>query len=117
MQVLRCRARRGACVLSCVLRAHGPSERHACEGGYMFEKPSARAALVAIPVAMLLAAGARAGVAPEQAAALGSTLTPVGAEMAGNASGTIPAFTGGLRTAPAGYKGDGHRIDPFADEQ
>ena len=83
----------------------------------MFETPSARAALAAAAVATFLAAGASAGVSAQQAAALGSTLTPVGAEMAGNASGTIPAWTGGLRAAPAGYKGDGHRIDPFAEEK
>ena len=83
----------------------------------MIATPSARPALAAAVIAMFLAAGARAGVTPEEASALGTTLTPVGAEMAGNASGTIPAFTGGLRTAPADYKGDGRRIDPFADEQ
>jgi hypothetical protein len=83
----------------------------------MIAMPSARPALAAAVIAMFLAAGARAGVTPEQVAALGTTLTPVGAEMSGNASGTIPAFTGGLRTAPAGYKGDGRRIDPFADEK
>jgi len=56
---------------------------------------------------ILCAATARAGVTPEEAAALGTTLTPVGAEMAGNAAGTIPAFTGGL-APPASYKpGDG----------
>ena len=66
---------------------------------------------------ILCAATTRAGVAPEEAAALGTTLTPVGAEMAGNAAGTIPAFTGGL-APPASYQpGDGRRPDPFADEK
>jgi hypothetical protein len=38
------------------------------------------------------------------------TLTPVGAEKAANKDGTIPAYTGGNTTAPAGYKaGDGIR--------
>jgi hypothetical protein len=73
---------------------------------------------VALALATILcAAGARAAVSPDEAAALGTTLTPVGAEMAGNASGTIPAFTGGL-APPAGYKpGDTRRPDPFADEK
>ena len=44
----------------------------------------------------LLATSVMAAVSPDEAAKLGSTLTPVGAEMAGNASGTIPAWTGGL---------------------
>jgi hypothetical protein len=63
--------------------------------------------------------GVRAEVTPspaEQAARLGADLTPVGAERAGNADGTIPAWTGGLpRIAPidwtVGY------VDPFADDK
>ncbi|MGH8459083.1 MAG: DUF1329 domain-containing protein, partial [Nevskiales bacterium] len=47
---------------------------------------------------LLLASGlslsAQAGVSPEQAAQLGQSLTPVGAEKAGNASGSIPAWNG-----------------------
>ena len=34
---------------------------------------------------------------------LTTTLTPFGAERAGNADGTIPAWTGGITSAPAGY--------------
>ena len=78
---------------------------------------NARPALATAVVALLLCGSALAGVTPEQAATLGTTLTPVGAERAGNATGTIPAYEGGLRTAPPGYKGDGRRIDPFADEK
>ncbi|MDE1165689.1 MAG: DUF1329 domain-containing protein [Pseudomonas sp.] len=49
---------------------------------------------------------------------LGSVLTPLGAEQAGNAAGTIPAWTGGLTQAPAGYKGSGsHHVDPYPDDQ
>ncbi|MDO9621515.1 MAG: DUF1329 domain-containing protein [Moraxellaceae bacterium] len=44
-------------------------------------------------------------------------LTPVGAEKAGNADGTIPAWTGGLTTAPAGFKTGFHYVDPFASEK
>ncbi len=44
-------------------------------------------------------------------------LTPVGAEKAGNAAGTIPAWTGGLTSAPAGFKPGGHYVDPFASEK
>jgi hypothetical protein len=68
-------------------------------------------------VTTLCSATAPAAVSPGDAVALGTTLTPVGAEMAGNASGTIPAFTGGL-APPANYKpGDTRRPDPFADEK
>ena len=46
------------------------------------------------------------------------TLTPIGAEKAANKDGTIPAYTGGLTTPPAGFKaGDGIRPNPFAGEK
>ena len=41
---------------------------------------------------------------PEEAAQLGKTLTPMGAIKAGNKEGTIPEWTGGVCTPPAGYK-------------
>ncbi|MNH69752.1 hypothetical protein D3C81_70470 [compost metagenome] len=50
-------------------------------------------------------------------ARLGTDLTPVGAEMAGNASGTIPAWTGGLTTAPAGSNPVQDYLDPYANEK
>ncbi len=49
-------------------------------------------------------------------ARLGADLTPLGGEMAGNADGSIPAWTGGLTTPPAGYQPGDHHPDPFADE-
>ncbi len=47
---------------------------------------------------------AHAAVTAEEAKKLGTTLTPIGAEKAGNKAGTIPAYTGGLTTPPAGFK-------------
>jgi hypothetical protein len=44
----------------------------------------------------LVAANVMAAVSPQEAAKLGTTLTPVGAEKAGNADGSIPAWTGGI---------------------
>ncbi|MEE1924551.1 DUF1329 domain-containing protein [Pseudomonas sp. 148P] len=59
-----------------------------------------------------------AAVSPEEAAQLGTTLTPFGAIKAGNAEGTIPAYDGGLRTAPADFKPDsGFWADPFRNEK
>src|SRR3546814_9991240 len=43
-----------------------------------------------------LMASAIAKVTADEAARLGKELTPLGAERAGNAAGTIPAWTGGL---------------------
>ena len=63
---------------------------------------------------------AHAAVSPEEAAKLGTTLTPIGAEMAGNADGSIPPYTGGLPQdfAPPGYThGDTTLPDPFASEK
>jgi hypothetical protein len=50
-------------------------------------------------------------------ARLGADLTPLGGEKAGNADGSIPEWTGGLTTPPAGYQPGMHHPDPFADEQ
>mgnify|MGYP006168820587 CR=1 FL=1 len=68
--------------------------------------------------AAVLATGmAQAKVSAQDAAKLGQSLTPVGAEKAGNAAGTIPAWDGGLAPRSdafdpvAGYK------DPFAADQ
>jgi hypothetical protein len=40
----------------------------------------------------------------------------MGAEKAGNADGTIPAWDGGI-TRPAGYKPGKHYVDPFAADK
>ena len=66
----------------------------------------------------LLTVGAYAAVTADEAKALGTTLTPIGAEKAANKDGTIPAYDGGLTTPPAGYKaGDGIRPDPYAADK
>ena len=69
-------------------------------------------------VLALAAADVHAGVSVREAARLGNDLTPFGSPVAGNEAGTIPAWTGGLTTPPAGYRGSGqHHIDPFPDDQ
>jgi hypothetical protein len=76
-----------------------------------------RKTLMAIAIAALGAHGAWAAVSADEAKQIGTTLTGVGAEKAGNKEGTIPAYTGGI-TAPASYeKGSAFRTDPFADEK
>jgi len=66
----------------------------------------------ALALALALTTGTGfAAVSDQQAAELGNSLTPLGAERAGNADGTIPAWDGGL-----GPNGDRY-ADPFADEQ
>jgi Protein of unknown function (DUF1329) len=43
--------------------------------------------------------------------------TPTGAEMAGNPSGSIPAWAGGMRAAPADWQPSQGYVDPFSDEK
>ena len=50
-------------------------------------------------------------------ARLDSELTPTGAIRAGNAEGTIPPWTGGLATPPAGWQPGQHEIDPFPEDR
>jgi hypothetical protein len=56
-------------------------------------------------------------VSADQAARLGQDLTPLGAERAGNAAGSIPEWTGGITQPPAGYALGMHHPDPFPNEQ
>lgn len=63
----------------------------------------------------LMVTAANAAVSPAEAAKLGKELTPMGAEMAGK--GDIPAWTGGMTTAPAGFKKGDKLINPFADDK
>lgn len=74
--------------------------------------------LIAAGLVLAIAGSALGAVSVEEAKKLGTTLTAVGAEKAGNADGSIPPYTGGLTTPPAGFKkGSGIRPDPFADEK
>ncbi|HMM54036.1 MAG TPA: DUF1329 domain-containing protein [Candidatus Desulfobacillus sp.] len=60
---------------------------------------------------------AHAAVTPEEAAALKTTLTPFGAERAGNKEGTIPAWEGGYTKSDPGYKSGDARVDLFPGEK
>jgi len=65
----------------------------------------------------LLAANVMAAVSPEEAAKLGTTLTAIGAEKAGNADGSIPAYTGGIPKNAGAVDSKGFLADPFANEK
>ncbi|MDL2424646.1 DUF1329 domain-containing protein, partial [Pseudomonas sp. BAgro211] len=45
----------------------------------------------------LLTTSVMAAISADEAARLGTSLTPLGGEMAANAQGSIPAWTGGLK--------------------
>ncbi len=65
----------------------------------------------------LFAGHALAAVPADQVARLGTDLTPVGAEKAGNADGSIPAWTGGLAKDAGQRDADGFLADPYAADQ
>ena len=67
-------------------------------------------------VAALAATAAPASVSNQEAVELKSRLTPVGAERDGNADGSIPAWTGGVTTAP-GYVSGAPRPDLFSNDK
>ena len=73
--------------------------------------------IFAVMALSLLAANVMAAVSPEEAAKLGTTLTPVGAEKAGNADGSIPAWTGGIPKNAGAVDSKGFLADPFASEK
>ncbi|HSW13657.1 MAG TPA: DUF1329 domain-containing protein [Solimonas sp.] len=71
-------------------------------------------------LALVLSAPIASAKVPEsEAQALkNGTLTPLGADKKANADGTIPAWDGGLKAAPAGWGGNGKRlVDPYADDK
>lgn len=73
--------------------------------------------LICAALAMAGHTGVFAAVSPTEAQQLKGPLTPLGAEKAGNKDGTIPAWTGGVTSAPVGYKSGERRSDPFPSEK
>ena len=75
--------------------------------------------LIALLFILSFTVTAQAKVPAEQAARLDQDLTPLGSERAGNADGSIPAWTGGLTSPPEGigYVQGEHLPDPFANEK
>jgi hypothetical protein len=81
-------------------------------------KMSNKTALVTALAAALVAMSGQAAVTADEARQLGTSLTATGAEKAGNKDGTIPEYSGGLATAPAGFnKASGIRPDPYAGDK
>jgi hypothetical protein len=66
--------------------------------------------------ALLALAPLVAAAAPDYSR-LGKDLTPIGAELAGNADGTIPAWEGGLTKPPPGWTRAQGYVDPFAGDK
>ncbi|EWS97602.1 hypothetical protein BG00_14265 [Pseudoalteromonas sp. SCSIO_11900] len=80
----------------------------------MIKKPT----LIATAFCSLFASHtALAKISTEEAARLGKDLSPIGAEKAANADGSIPAWNGGITAAPAGYEPGMHHLDPYATDE
>lgn len=74
--------------------------------------------LAALCLGSLLAGTATAAVSPEEAARLGQDLTPLGAEMAGNADGSIPPWNSKGTPVPADFvPGSDNYVDPYKGEE
>ncbi|MBB1352504.1 MULTISPECIES: DUF1329 domain-containing protein [unclassified Pseudoalteromonas] len=80
----------------------------------MIKKPT----LIATAFCSLFASSAAlAKLNADEVAQLGQNLTPMGAEKAANADGSIPAWNNGITTAPAGYEAGMHHLDPFTADK
>ena len=72
---------------------------------------------LAVSLAFTTTGVALAKVSVDEAAKLKSELTPLGAVRGANADGSIPEWTGGITSAPAGYKEGDHHPDPFSSDK
>lgn len=75
-----------------------------------------RTSLFVLCALFALNGSAFAAVSAQEAGQLKTTLTPLGAEKAGNKEGTIPAWTGGVTTPPPGWV-DGKISDQFPNDK
>lgn len=68
--------------------------------------------LTGTSILAVMASGGRSFASAPDASLLKTTLTPMGSERAGNAAGTIPAWTGGMSEIPAGSSWDPKKTLP-----
>jgi hypothetical protein len=78
---------------------------------------SIRSAIAILCGALACSQQAGAAASREDAAKLKTTLTPMGAERAGNKDNTIPAWDGGYTKVAPGYKSGDPRPDPYAADK
>ena len=72
---------------------------------------------VTLLVPALLSKDAEAALPASEVERLAKDLTPVGAERGANKDGSIPAWSGGLTSPPAGWKPEAGYVDPFAADK
>lgn len=76
-----------------------------------------RRAIPAALAAVVAASPAAAKVTADEAARLGADLTPLGAVAAGNESGSVPPWEGGITQPPPSYEPGEHLTDPFPEDR
>lgn len=77
-----------------------------------------KATLISMAVTVALAStAASAKISSDEATKLTKELTAFGAERGANADGSIPEWTGGITSAPAGYTVGDHHPDPFTGDK
>lgn len=77
-----------------------------------------KASIIAAALTIALSSTASlAKVSQEEADQLGNTLTPLGGLAAANADGSIPAYTGGITSAPEGFSVGDHHPNPFPEDE
>lgn len=74
-------------------------------------------ALVSLAVSLAFSGAAMAKITQVEAKKLSKELTPMGAVRGANEDGSIPAWSGGITSAPAGYSVGDHHIDPFPTDK
>lgn len=80
-------------------------------------QPFRKLALVTAVIAIVGSSQATAGAKPDEINRLSEDLTPMGSIRAGNEDGSIPAWTGGITEAPAGFEPGDHHPNPFPDDE
>ena len=73
--------------------------------------------LLSFAMSLAFSGASVAKVDAEQAKKLSGELTPMGAVKAGNADGSIPEWTGGIKAAPKGYTVGSHHADPYPEDK
>ncbi|MEW6984442.1 DUF1329 domain-containing protein [Colwelliaceae bacterium 6471] len=73
--------------------------------------------LLSLAMSLAFSGSLLAKVDAAQAEKLTNDLTAMGAVKAGNADGSIPEWTGGITTPPAGYTVGDHHPDPFSGDK
>ena len=74
--------------------------------------------LAGLVLGSIITTSALAAVSPQEAERLGQDLTPLGAERAGNADGSIPEWSPGSTPIPEGFVPDsGNYLNPYPDEK